>query len=195
MTSPLGPAKKGPYAPWRRRGPIRTVDNVPDPRPRPRYRLALVGAFAAFSLVMVGLGVRLGTASIMGGADRGPAEAAIEAAGAVIHLEAAPRAPEVSELIEQLQADGQIAARGAGAQQGQARPSGEAVAAAPEPAATKPAPAPAPQPATSPLPVPLTDPAPAPPPPPSSDPTRDPALAPVTPVLDALLGPPILPGL
>lgn len=173
------------------------MDNVPDPRPRPRYRLALVGAFAAFSLVMVGLGVRLGTAGIMGGADRGPAQAGIEAAGAVIHLDAAPRAPEVTELIDQLQADGQIAARGAGVQQGQARASGEATPAAPEPAATKPAPAPAPRPATSPLPVPVPvpEPAPAPLPPSSSDPTRDPALAPVAPVLDALLGPAILPGL
>lgn len=167
---------------------------MPDPRPHPRYRLALIGAFVAFSLALVGLGVRLGTAGIIGGTDRGPAVAGIGAAGAIVDLEASPAAPAVGSLDGQAQAD-QGATRPASGSQGQL-PRAEPTSPAPAPAAS-----PAPQPAPNlgvpaPAPAPLQPPAPVPPPP-----STDPLLAPVAPVLDSLLGgdgalpPPVLPGI
>lgn len=167
---------------------------MPDPRPRPRYRLALIGVFAAFSLALVALGVRLGTAGIIGGADRGPADAGVEPAGAIVDLEAAPAAPEPGlvsvEAQDRPDAPRTDAATQGGVPRAQVAPPGAGTAASPAPqppagALPLPAPGPVPQP---------TEPVPPPPPP------ADTLLAPVAPVLDALLGgsggtTPTLPGI
>lgn len=169
---------------------------MPDPRPRPRYRLALIGIFAAFSLALVALGVRLGTAGIIGGADRGPAEAGIEPAGAVVDLEPAPAGLESDRVAGQPH-NGQDPSRPHSVSQGEAsRPDPNPTASA-TPASPTPGPPAGPPAATLPVPTPQPS---APVPPPSA---LDPVLAPVVNVLDALLGgpggtpspPPTLPGL
>lgn len=171
---------------------------MPDPRPRPRYRLALIGVFAAFSLALVALGVRLGTAGVIGGADRGPAQAVVEPTGAVVDLAPVPAAPEATPLTGE-QRTSQDPSRPGGVAQGEVPgaapgPSAPATPASPTPAPPTPTlPVPTPQPGTVPQPT-----TPVPPPP-----VADPVLAPVVDVLDALLGgpgaapspPPTLPGL
>ena len=166
---------------------------MPDPRPRPRYRLALIGVFAAFSLALVALGVRLGTASIIGGADRGPADAGIEPAGAIVELGTPQATPEpglvAAEPLGRPDAPRTDAATQEPAPRAQVVPPAAGTAASPapqEPAAALPVPAPAPGPVPQPT-APVT-------PPPA-----DSLLAPVAPVLDALLGgsggtTPTLPG-
>lgn len=167
---------------------------MPDPRPRPRYRPALIAVFAAFSLALVALGVRLGTASIIGGADRGPADAGVEPAGAIVDLEAAPAAPEPglvsAEAQNRLDAPRTDAATQGGVPRAQVAPPGAGTAASP-----------APQPPAAALPVPAPGPVPQPTEPVPPPPPADTLLAPVAPVLDALLGgsgggtPPTLPGI